>query len=700
MSNQTINITNFKTGFDTYDQPENMPDDAFPLIDNALIFRGVLKKRDGTSLLGNLSVVINAITNAADGLVTTATNHGLITGDEVNFVDVDGMIEINNPVEIVAITNDDPGEVTTSVVHGLTTGDTVTFSEVRGMIELNNLSFTVTVTSTTTFTIGTTTIGFGVYETPSGIITKVPFTITFVSATSFTIGVDTTGFGVYVFPSGRVNMLLPVQGLHVRQTVGFLKDLIAFNTTQAFLFNTATDVFDNISGTTAWTGLETDFFWPLNYQSSFFVTNNLDPIRYNFLGTVWTDFTPQLDLAGTTLQRALMIFSYKDRMIALNTTEGGSEFRQRVRFSQIGSVYVTVPVPANFTVSVDAWREDVAGRGGFLDAPTDQNIITAGFVRDTLVVVFEFSAWRLVDTGNRTIPFTWQRLHSQLGAESTYSVVGFDDGILSIGRAGVTITDTNQQKRIDQIIPDQVYEISNETDAQKRVHGIRDYQRQLVYWCYPEPNSETFPTKVLVYNYIERNWAIFSQSFTTFGEFYRVEALIWGEADQEWQFEQSLWASGDLASGFPRVVAGNSTGKVVNLDPSLSSDEGIGYDLSVLTKKFNPWIEQGLQSKAIYMYLLLGPTNGVEITINHFINEGETGPAIASYTVTADTNGQAKVWIRIPLSAATAQYHQFQFTLSQEQLDDLDLSVKDINIYHIMLEMAPAGRLSYGLINT
>ncbi len=697
MSNQLISITDFKVGFDTFDEAENAPNDAFPLINNANVFRGVIRKRKGYELLGILSVEITDITQANPGVVTTATNHGLTTGDEVNIQDVTGMIEVNFSVEITAITNADPGEVTTSTDHGLTTGDLVTLKNVAGMSEVNNQSFTATVTGATTFTIGVDTTDFGVYISPTGLVIKVPFTVTVLTPTTFEI-VDTSGFTAYI-SGGRVNILLPVQALFTRQIVGFLKDLIAFNPTQAFLYNTATDVFDNISGTTSWTGEDTDFFWSLNYQLSFWATNNIDPIRYNIAADVWTDFFPILDGVGTTLEAALMIFAYKDRMVALSPTEASTNIRQRARYSQNGSVYVGAPVPTGFTANVDAWRQDIPGRGGFIDAPVDQAIITAGFVRDVLVVVFEFSAWRLRYTSNEAIPFVWERLHSQLGAESTYSVVGFDEGILSVGRAGVTISDTNQQKRIDQIIPDQVYQISNVSNAQKRVHGTRDYQRQLVYWTYPSPDSETFPDKVLVYNYIEQNWATYTQPFTTFGEFRRDDALIWQDADQQWQFEGSFWASGDLSAGFPSVVAGDPTGNVFRLDPTFSSDDGSGYDFDILTKKFNPWIEKALQSKAIYMYLLISGTSGGEITIDHFIDEGNPGTAIATYTVSTDTNGQEKVWRRIALSAAQSQYHQFLFTLSDSQAEDLSLSVKDVEIFHILLEMAPAGRLNYGFTN-
>ena len=85
MSNQLISITDFKVGFDTFDQPENAPNDAFPVLNNAQVFRGVLQKRKGFELLGILSVEITDITQANPGVVTTATEHGLTDEDEVNF---------------------------------------------------------------------------------------------------------------------------------------------------------------------------------------------------------------------------------------------------------------------------------------------------------------------------------------------------------------------------------------------------------------------------------------------------------------------------------------------------------------------------------------------------------------------------------------------------------------------------------------
>src|SRR5690554_4702035 len=796
---QLIPIINFKTGYDTYDQPEVLPDDGSPELFDMLPFRGVLEKRDGNiSLIRPPAFSIINITNAANGVVTTAVNHGYSTGDQVLISGVEGMTQINNPaiqpftitvtglntfqlnistlafgaytvggivsriaftgpIGITNITNAANGVVTTSTNHNLTSGQVVFIQNVQGMTEVNS--------STT------------------------PYIITVTAANMFQLNVNTLAFGVYTSGGG---VFQPIQGLKTRQTNTFFKDLIAFNESQAFLFDPTLNEFINISGTTVWTGDDTRFFWSMNYQNSFWATNNIDPIRYYISGTTWTDFRPILfgtttsneahgaipigavafgpfflvntpvipgtviiniaasptptaavrltdngvgiltsttagysgtvnyitgevnlvvvadaantravtatyDTEGDRLERGLMIFPYKDRMIVLDTTEGSGlvEQPQRCRYSQNGTVYVQAPVPSGLTFNAQAWRQDVPGRGGFIDAPTEERIISAGFVRDMLIVLFEFSTWRLRYTSNEAIPFVWERVNSQFGAESTYSVIGFDSGILTVGRTGIVISDTNQVRRIDERIPDQVFQITNINNAQRRVQGIRDFQRQVAYWTFPQGDNTRFPNRTLVYNYLENCWTIYRQQFTAFGQFRRDDTLIWGTALNTWGEEDSLWASGDLASGFPVVVAGTRLGEVVFFDRRVTTDFDGPFNFSYLTKKFNPFFAQAMQCKAIYMYLLLAGTSTGQFSIEHYIDESTTVP-IATYTVTTSTSGQEKVWRRVQLSACQAQYHQFKFLFSTEQFEDTDISSQDVEIFQILLEVAPAGRLNYG----
>jgi hypothetical protein len=66
-------------------------------------------------------------------------------------------------LHISAVSKASPGVVTTHEVHGLSTGDTVTISGVGGMTELNGNTYTVTVISTTTFSIGVNTGPYTTY---------------------------------------------------------------------------------------------------------------------------------------------------------------------------------------------------------------------------------------------------------------------------------------------------------------------------------------------------------------------------------------------------------------------------------------------------------------------------------------------------------------------------------------------------------
>lgn len=404
------------------------------------------------------------------------------------------------------------------------------------------------------------------------------------------------------------------------------------------------------------------------------------------------------DEEGDRLERALMIFPYKDRMVALNTTQGAGLVNNpiRVTYSQNGTPYVQAPVPSGLTFNAQAWRQDVPGRGGFLDAPTDERIISAGFVRDMLVVLFEFSAWRLRYTANEALPFVWERFNSQYGSESTYSAIGFDAGLLTVGRTGIILSDTNASRRIDEVIPDQVYQISNIDNSQRRVQGIRDFQRQVAYWTYPEAAATHYPNRTLVYNYLEKVWTLYRQMFTCFGQFRRDDTLTWGNAFTPWATEDSLWGAGDLASGFPIVVAGNRLGQVFGLDKRLTTDNDEPFNFLFFTKKFNPFFSQGQQCRSIYMYLLLAGTQSGEFIINHYVDENTSVP-ISTYTVsTGSLSGQEKVWRRVQLTAATAQYHQFEFRFSDSQFADAAISQQDIELFQIILEVEPAGRLNYG----
>lgn len=704
-----VNITNFRTGFDTYDQPEVMPDDAFPVLEDALCYRGVLRKRDGFQNLitpGLRSILV--LTNTIPSVITTNINHGYIVGDQVIIIGALGVVGINGIIfNVIAVPAPNQFTIDNIALPGVYIAGT-------GIVRRNPVAGTLGIqtVSNAAAAVITTWANHNLSNNQQVLITDldgamgtainnstIPYTITVLTPTTFSIPISTLAVGAYT-RGGVVHQ--PIMGLKSRISTTFFEDLIAFNESRAFNFLAAAGEFVDISGATVWTGNDSQFFWSMNYFGSFWATNNFDPIRYYISGTTWTNYTPTLSaVAGNVLQTALMIFPYKGRFIALNTIEGAlnTNFPQRARWSAIGNPYVTVPVPAFVPgVDVNAWRDDIIGKGGFLDAPTSEKIISAGFVRDTLVVEFEHSAWRLRYTGNELLPFIWERFNSQFGAESTYSAVGFDEGIITVGRDGIIFADVNAAGRVDLIIPDQVFEIENaEFNGQRRIQGIRDFRRMLAYWTYA-PDNVRYPTKVLCYNYIEKSWAIFNQSFTAYGQYRQDFDLTWAAATFPWSSDGNFWSNGNIQSGFPEVVAGNALGNVWKLQKDYTIDDQTPFNFEILTKKFNPFVQQGLQCKAIYLHILVSGTDAGQFIVEHYIDE-DTDVPIETLIVPTNTIGQEKVWRRVQLSG-TSQYHQFKFKFSASQLADRNISSADYDFFQYIFEFAPAGRLNYGDFTT
>lgn len=397
---------------------------------------------------------------------------------------------------------------------------------------------------------------------------------------------------------------LPVMGLRVLEQEAINDEgLMAFDTRWTYKFDVASNdfiganTFANSANTFVWTGTDSDLFWSTNYFHAFWATNNnagfhaaqnaspvaeKDGIRW--YGTVaasigWRNFNPRLDSGSTSfLLGGLIILPYKNRLVVLNTLEGvnlaaATRFPQRARYSQNGTpFYSDSPVGAGSSISAwDSAVQDV-GKGGFIDAPTQEVIISAEFIKDTLIVYFERSTWQLVYTNNELLPFIWQKINTELGCESTFSIVPFDRGAFGIGNYGIITTDSVNVVRIDQKIPDEVFQIQNENDGVKRVAGIRDYNAQLVYWSFPVRDDQvgnddnydlTFPNQVLVYNYLDGSFAEFDDSFTCWGYWQKFSDTTWAQLTQPWNATQSAWNSQVNQARYPFVIAGNQRGFVM-----------------------------------------------------------------------------------------------------------------------------------------
>jgi hypothetical protein len=542
-------IAPINTGLQTDLRPWLIPDDAFQLLNNVYVFRGRVRKRFGGRLMGS-------------GW-TSALTAPLFSRFR---------IQVNT--------------ITGGAASGTIPGGTAV-AGIGQMFSIGNEIFTVPST-------GTPIIMLDTGPTPAAV--KTYNTTTGAYVFSGVVAVDTTP--VWFYPA------LPVMGLTLYD-IGPIDDQPSYGFDTRFAYVFAGGFWQQsgnpFSGQPMWHGTDLNFFWTTNWRgeepgdivlfvSNFYVVNydgagtaNDDPIWW-FDGTTWLPaagarafyFLPAggAPQTGPFVQTARLVIAFKDRLLLLNTVEndggGGfgtnTNFVNRCRFSWNGSPF-----------AVNAWYEpnqsDSSGNnwGGadYLDATTEEAIISAEFIKDRLIVYFERSTWEIAYTGNQVSPFVWQKINTELGSEAQQSTVPFDKVVLTIGNTGVHACSGNNVERIDTKIPDEIFKTVNKNIGVQRVAGIRDYFVEMVYWAFPsvdENVNNVYPNRVLVYNYRNNSWAINDDCITAFGYFEQQDGETWSSSLDTWESANFAWEAGDTEAQFRQVIAGNQQGYVFIVD--------------------------------------------------------------------------------------------------------------------------------------
>src|SRR3990167_6089848 len=367
-------------------KPFLLTDQAFSKLENAYIFRERVKKREGLKLLGRLGRTLEEQALANTAAAATYTDADILTTLGLRTTELNAEIRPGTDTLPITILIDDGGGSETEILDEDGIGTLVPGS-------INNLGFT---TGTINYITGAISLTFG-----APIAAGLAVIITF-----------------HYYPS------LPAMGSWQKETVTALnqEQTIFWDTKYAYI-NIAAEQFSEFlsSEMVTWSGSDSDFFLAVNYRGVepgdryFFVTNFVNdasnPIRYTN-GSSWEKFAPAIasteqtqnlgtainpalavnqdvnaiyDQAKNQLFQARILVPYYGRLVALNVYEGATiaastNIPNRARFSQVGN-----------PIASDAWRTDIFGRGGFIDAPVNEDIVSAEFFKDTLIVGFEHS---------------------------------------------------------------------------------------------------------------------------------------------------------------------------------------------------------------------------------------------------------------------------------------------------------------------
>lgn len=554
-----LKITGMTTGLVQSRENFLLPDDAYPTLQNAYVWRERILRKKGYQLLGRLRRFVDSSATYGSYRIT-----------------LDGS---GNGNIISSFHLESSGSIATGVVFI----DTTTLARYTDPALDGTLS-------------------------PSGTINYASGDLTILASA-----------GHQLVASFEYYPNLPVMGIRTRELQNSANDqTVFFDQVYAYVFNDSANAFQEFIVGTTWNAhvgniASTDFFWSTNYwvsqtlipgtatpfftttnQKLFWVTNNTgqfgalaDPIRITD-GTTWVDFKPpnfgQID-ATNYLVQCLSFLPFRGRMVAFNTFEGPSfasakNYSNRIRWSTIGNPFIIYSAGPPATGS---WRDDIRGQGGFLDIPTSEDIVLVGFVRDNLVIYCERSTWQLRYTGRSIAPFQIERVNSELGGEGPFSAIQFDTSLVGIGDKGIVECDSYKSERIDIKIPDFVFEFQSAQNGPFRVHGIRDFINRLAFWTVPlsssydpriNSSSWIFPNQRLVYNYENDSWALFNDSLTTLGTYQPQSSRNWLNTKVPWIKCNFSWITSQPAS-IPSIVGGNQQGFIEYLDELTTNDESL-----------------------------------------------------------------------------------------------------------------------------
>jgi hypothetical protein len=676
MSYTPFPILDMKTGKYLRRDPWLSPEDAFEILSNCRIKRGVLEKRRGYALYGQILAISTTTlnptlqTNPVMGIFNhlSGTTENLLVADQDRLNEYVSGRPVNKSLTAVADQGGSP-----NVVRFTSTGHTFTADEIitiTGDADWNG-TYRVEAVAANTFDIehaaSDTVVDSGTTASQEAFTDLTENKIRFNSTNQ-----NWTPVAGSVVKGGTSGAIATVATGGVIVDYGTIAGADAFGTivfdkgTVTGTFQTGEDLQNNANAAQivgqaiaansdeAFTGDNTNFFWSENWDhdgvsDTTYIVNNKDPIQiYNgtHLRQLSVDIGTNAARAGVNdINSCLLIVIFKERVVLFSTNENGVDFFQRARWS-------TIKDPQSWPTA------------NFKDAPTSDIIKSVDFIGDELYIWFERSAWRFTWTGDSADPFEWERVSDTEGSVAQMSLVTQDDRQFAVGASRIQLSNGRDVVAADSIIPDFVLDwnqdslpYSNSLLLDEEKHILMSYASDA---ASEHADGNVYPDRAVVINYEENNFATYGLPIHTLG-FSNVESdLSWDDITDAWEDIDYAWSAGQAKSGFPITLIGSHVGKVFQLNVA-GSDDTAAIEFEAFSARMNPYTKKGHKAKLGYMLFLVDVDADVNFDVLNYINTDTTQFQTKTVTCTAVNGSDKKAWHRVDVFA-TADFHRIKIT--------------------------------------
>ncbi len=586
MGYQPFLIAPFGTGLDTDLEPWLLPIDAFTDIINAHIHHGYIEKRQGYRFLGDMV-------------------HGR---------------------PITAATAANPAVFTVASATGLSDGDTVSLHYLAGgsWANLNGQKYTIDNLAGTNFEL----------------------------LDSTGTAVDGSGLGVYTGSSGRLGTFEGNRIMGIFRYIGSdnTRQLLISDTERVALYNATTQIFDPLdlfdststlrTDSDVWNSTNVDYIWSANWQHAgsvnrVYITNGKaftggtpgtdGIVYYDAANPRVEQFQPSLN-STDTLYGCKLMFSIKQRLVCLHTFEFNgattNTFPQRARWCAAQN-------PGN-------WDDSVPGGGGFVDAPTGEQIISARALQDIIIVNFTDSVWTLRPVPDPALPFRWDKINDFRACDGKMATIGYDRYVVALGQRGITATDGVETRRVDQRIEDFVDDDVNDSEFDK-VFADRSYSSRRTWMLYPQEEKDDAEGALI---YDDESGAYTKYVFTreVSGSVVDMNALGHGGVSIDYAAEDFI-AANDLdvaaedlndetalsffwSEGAEIFLGGDRAGAVHILETE-GSDDGTSIQFEMESAGWNPFKDQGVECQLGYVDFYCDSDQKTKLSVEFYKNDNE-----------------------------------------------------------------------------
>ena len=276
-------------------------------------------------------------------------------------------------------------------------------------------------------------------------------------------------------------------------------------------------------------------------------------------------------------------------------------------------------------------------------------------------------------------------------------------------------------KRVDEIIPD--FTLPTTLSQQTPVPFINQTSIGQCYgerfddfkegWiCYNSaPKDQSIPIvsdNVLSFNYLDETYAIYAFPFSCLGYGKIANVPTWSTTYTAWRADLDTWDDFDVQEDARINLGGDKYDRVFELkDGNFQTNvagETIPVAMDVISKNFNPFIEQGQLARLGYIDLFVSANQNSTLRVQFYLNDQlyvdsdgepqgyyqETPLTFTPQDAMSPNTNQIKVWKRIYVGSVGKE-HTIRFYQNTDDL--IENPDQPIYIHAMVLYFKPAGRI-------